>query len=319
MKQYQDVPVLVLGASGFIGCWVARLLSAQNANLHLVVRDTSRAINLFKKYDVHGEVYQQDLLDFHGLYTLIARIQPTIVFNLAGYGIDRSERDAKTAYTINVHLVEALCQAMAVVSSTNWGGQRLIHVGSALEYGEIDGDLNEDSAPNPTTLYGKSKLQGTQTLTKCCRELNIMGMTARLFMVYGPGEHPGRLFPSLLESARNHGALDLTDGEQKRDFTYVEDVAEGLLRLGLVTNSFGDVVNLATGKLTAIRKFIEIASSVLSISDQQLNFGALPTRAEEMEHLPVSVAKLWHMLNWVPSTDIATAVQKTWNFEKTLA
>ena len=81
----------------------------------------------------------------------------------------------------------------------------------------------------------------------------MRAVTARLFTVYGPGEHCGRLLPSLIEAARAEKPLELTAGTQLRDLTYVEDVAEGLLRLGLAQAEPGSVVNLATGHLTMVR------------------------------------------------------------------
>jgi len=195
-----------------------------------------------------------------------------------------------------------------------WSGQELVHVGSALEYGTIGGDLAEDSAPQPTTLYGKSKLAGTQALARYCRAYRIKGVTARLFTVYGPGEHAGRLLPSLIEGAHTGEALSLTEGRQRRDFTYVADVVEGLLRLGLSSAIPGEIVNLATGRLTSVRQFIEIASEALNIPGEQLLFGAIPTRAEEMEHAPVALERLKRLIDWRPPTSIQAGICDTLEF-----
>jgi dTDP-glucose 4,6-dehydratase len=140
-------------------------------------------------------------------------------------------------------------------------------------------------------------------------------LTARLFTVYGPGEHSGRLLPSLLETAMSGNPLKLTAGSQQRDFTYVEDVAEGLLRLGLCQAKPGEIVNLATGKLTSVRHFAETAARILQIPSQALNFGQLPTRTEEMAHSEVSVERMRHLIGWVPTTEIAKGIRKTLEFE----
>jgi len=102
----------------------------------------------------------------------------------------------------------------------------------------------------------------------------------------------------------------------QRDFVYVEDVAEGLLRLGMTTAPLGSVVNLATGRLTTIREFAETAADVLGMDRNRLKFGALPTREEEMAHMPVSTRKLAELSGWVPQTDIASGVQKTLEFHR---
>ncbi|MDX2044274.1 MAG: NAD(P)-dependent oxidoreductase [Acidobacteriota bacterium] len=307
----REMRTIVFGASGFIGRWVSRRLCFAGVKPILVVRDLATAKPIFADYQIGGEIIQADVQRLDSVAELIGRVKPDVVFNLAGYGVDRSERDEETAYRINAHLVEAICKAMAVHRNPSWAGQNIIHVGSALEYGEIGGNLAEDSVVNPTTLYGKSKLMGTNLLTQFCRKLGVRGITSRLFTVYGTGEHDGRLLPSLFNVAKDGKPLPLTAGEQKRDFTYVEDIADGLLRLAVAESQPGEVVNLATGRLTTVRRFIETAASILNIPETNLQFGAIPTRAEEMQHDDVTVDRLRRITGWTPPTEIAEGIQQT--------
>jgi UDP-glucose 4-epimerase len=311
MDGYRNLKVLVLGASGFIGRWVARSLYAAGAKVFLNVRDQLVSQVVFNQYGVFGEIIESDLRDSLSIRELIYEVKPSIIFNLAGYGIDPMETDPDTAYLINAELVNTFCEAMSNVRDPDWGGQDIIHVGSALEYGKTSGDLGENSLANPTTLYGKTKLVGTKNLEKCSELFGIKGLTARLFTVYGPGERTGRLLPSIVKLEKNGGVLQLTAGEQKRDFTYVEDVANGLLRLGLTSGKSEMIVNLATGKLTSVRAFAEIATDVLRIPAEKLKFGVLPTRPEEMYHDPVTIECLKRLTGWVPPTNISTGVYKT--------
>lgn len=315
-KGYDGVRVFVLGASGFIGRWVARALCAQGAEVCLSVRDKGPAEAVFRRYGVQGEIIEADLADAKVVKELFQKIKPTITFNLTGYGVKPGERDEEAAHRINTHLVEVLCEAVAQVRDPKWQGQDILHVGSALEYGTIGGNLSEDSTPNPTTAYGRTKLAGTNSLSRACKSEAIRGLTARLFTVYGPGEHEGRLLPSLLDAARTGKSLKLTSANQKRDFTYVEDVAEGLLRCGLATTKPREIVNLATGRLTTVRCFVETAARILQISGARLKFGALPTRCEEMEHDEVAVEHLQQLLGWAPSVTIEQGIRKTADFER---
>ena len=308
--------VLVLGAAGFIGRWVAREICQTGARPYLVVRDVKSTERIFSDYGINGEIIETDLRQFDNAAKLMAKIKPDVVFNLAGYGVDRSERNEEMAYRINAYLVETVCKTMAMNPKPGWLGQNIVHVGSALEYGEIAGNLAEDSDVNPTTLYGKSKLMGTNLLSQFSRKLGVKGITARLFTVYGPGEHDGRLLPSLLNASSDGQVLPLTAGTQQRDFTYVEDVAEGLLRLAASSSQLGEVVNLATGRLMTVRRFVETAASVLNIPENKLQFGAIPTRAEEMQHNPVTVDRLRRLIGWTPPTEIAEGVQRTMLFER---
>src|SRR5262249_19566653 len=157
-----------------------RSLCGQEARLFLVVRDAARATRIFSTYGIHGEVVEFDLNRLEDLRNLIIKLRPSITFNLAGYGVDRSERDEAEAYLINAELPRTVCEAIAECRDQEWTGQTLVHTGSALEYGEIGGDLSEDSQPAPATLYGKSKLAGTQAVARCCGQYGIRGVTARL-------------------------------------------------------------------------------------------------------------------------------------------
>ena len=283
--KYRGVRVAVLGASGFIGRWVARKLCAAGACAYLVVRDPASAAGTFARYEISGEIVEADLSDTAAVGEIYRRIRPAITFNLVGYGIDPGERDEAISYRMNAALPKEICEAAAAWKDSTWAGQHFVHAGSALEYGEIGGDLREDGGTRPTTVYGKSKLQGTQLVAERCAALGLRGLTARLFTVYGPGEHAGRLLPSLIQASRTGEPLNLTAGTQRRDFTYVGDVADGLLRLGLAEGvEPGVVVNLATGELVSVRDFIEGAAAVLKIPSANLRFGALPTRLEEMNH-----------------------------------
>jgi len=179
---------------------------------------------MFAAYEIYGEVLEMDLREPGSSFDLFWKVRPSITFNLAGYGVDPSERDEKITHQINSDLPKSICSVVAKMKDPLWAGQDLIHVGSALEYGTAQGDLSEDSIPNPTTQYGQSKLSGTRHLTRCCEENSIKGVTARLFTVFGPGEHDGRLLPALLEAADAQNSVCLTSGVQERDFTYVEDV-----------------------------------------------------------------------------------------------
>lgn len=312
MAEYQGVRAVVLGASGFIGRWVARVLNREGADLDLVVQDRRIGDRVFETHQIKGRVVELDLADFPALREFLLEIRPTILFNLAGYGVNKSERDEETAFLINGRLVGYLCETMAGLRDRRWTGQNIVHTGSALEYGQVGGNLSESSVPKPTTFYGRSKLEGTSLLTRHCRAHGIKGLTARLFTVYGPGEHPGRLLPSLLEASRTGQPIKLTAGVQKRDFTYVEDVAEGLVRLGLTAAAVsGDVVNLATGKLTSVRQFINIAARMMAIPPENLLFGAVLTEWEEMEHDPVSLYRLRDLTAWAPETSVEEGIRRT--------
>lgn len=301
---------LVLGATGFLGHWVARALRAQGAHLMCAVRSVEGAERLARE-QLAPVVVRRNLGDLDSLASWIAALRPSVVFNLAGYGVDRSERDEAEGDLINHRFVEALGRAVAAMPRDEWEGMRLIHVGTALEYGTTGGVLHESSPCVPTTAYGRSKLAGTLALQRLAADTGVEVCTARLFTVFGPGEHAGRLLPTLLAAAAAGANVPLSPGTQRRDFAHVEDVAEGLLRLAVSAAEPGEVVNLATGVMHSVRTFAETTAGVVGIPPGRLQFGAVPGREEEMSHDGVSVSRLRDLTRWLPDDDIAGGVART--------
>lgn len=289
---FRGVPVTVLGASGFVGRWVARVLCQHGAVLTLPVRDPAAAAPVFALWQIDGAVTRLDLADDDALAGTLADARPAVVFNLAGYGVDPDERDEAPAWRINGRLPGHLAALVADARDPSWSHVALVHTGTAAEYGAETGDLDEEGPVHPTTLYGKSKLAGTQGLSERAVELGLRAVTARLFTVYGPGEHDGRLLPTLLAARAHDEDISLTEGKQQRDFTYAEEVAQALLRLALSDADPGTIVNCATGALSTVRAFVETAADVLGLARTRLQFGAVETRAGEMEHAPVATRRL---------------------------
>lgn len=314
LNAYRGVRVLVLGAGGFIGRWVCRLLSGSGAHLSLAVRQEAMARQVFRDFQVTGELLEIDLQDFSRVEQLLQQAQPAITFNLAGYGVDPMERDQRLSSVLNTELPAFSCQVLAGCRDRSWGGQAIVQAGTAAEYGRAGGDLHETTTALPTNPYGMSKLEGTRRFVESCRESQLAGLVVRLFTVYGPGEHAGRLLPSILQAASSGTVLQLTSGRQQRDFTYVQDAAEGLLRLGLVSTSPGQVVNLATGRLTPVKLFARQAADVLGLQADRLQFGALAERPDEMRHAPVNIQRLLSLTGWRPATSIKSGLRQTARF-----
>lgn len=311
LEHYRGRRALVLGGSGFIGAWVARALSARGARVHISARDAAVARRRLDRDPTEADIHQVTFERPGSVAALIEDIRPDVVFNLVVHGVDQTERDVSLMTRLNAEVPAEVCAALVSVRPpASWAGARLVHAGSALEYGAAPGHLSEETVPQPTTDYGRTKLQGTDAVTAAGHSQGLRGVVARLFTVYGPGEHPGRLLPSIRDAARGADPLPLTDGLQRRDFTYVGEVVEGLLRLGACTNvPPGAVVNVATGRLVSVREFTEVAARTFGVDSARLQFGALPTRASEMCHDDVDVSRLRELVSWTPTLTITQGLQ----------
>ena len=295
---YQNARALVLGSSGFIGRWVARSLTASGAELHLTVRDAERAAAVFPVFGISGTLHTIDLDNEIAVRDLIRTVRPMVTFNLAGYGIDRLERDGDTAFRINARLVEIVGEALTDAADRGWSGCHLIHVGSALEYGAVqrrsgggdpspahDDCMDEPSSKGPERLAtgcaGRGSLRGVQR-PGCSRSTGRASMKG---VSCPPCSRPRSGSRSRCSSPR---------ADRMRDFCYVGDVAEGSATTRPVGRlKPGEVVNLARGELTTVSDGSpRLPPACWPSIPSRLQFGAIPSRDEEMQHDPVSVARL---------------------------
>ena len=313
---YRGARALVLGGSGFIGRWVARALTSAGARVTAGVRNLDAFAAIARDWAIDAAVIPFSATDADSAHAILREAQPDVVFNLTGYGVDRSESDADLMWVINRDLVGQMAAALARRPAASWSGQRLIHAGSALEYGLMDGVAREGRGVAPHTEYGRSKLAGTHALREHCAATGLRAVTCRLFTVYGPGEHAGRLLPSLLAAAQEDTPVSLSGGSQQRDFAYVEDVAKGLLALGIASPDPGESINLATGRMRSVREFALAAASVLGLESDRLLFGEQATRPDEMRLGGVDVDRFRALAGWLPSDDVHRGVERALEFER---
>jgi nucleoside-diphosphate-sugar epimerase len=315
-QSYANVKVLVTGATGFIGRWVTRALVAEGASVAVVAREPGRC-----DPDILPRIHvlQANLANPGELASAVSHFRPSIVFNLAGYGVARTERDEITSRHVNMHVVSEAIEAIQEEIGDEWRGPRLVQAGSALEYGSIQEPLDENAQPLPTTTYGQTKLAATTILQHARDEVSFPSVSARLFTVFGPGERSGRLFPTLVAAASTSRRIPLSIGTQSRDWVYVEDAAAALLRLGLVHSERilsglhpfdAPAINVASGNLTSVREFVLAAAKALGIATSRLGFGDVPQLPEEMFHGPVPVARLQAALGWLPPADPAPGLAR---------
>jgi nucleoside-diphosphate-sugar epimerase len=118
----------------------------------------------------------------------------------------------------------------------------------------------------------------------------------------------------LIEASQENAPVPLTAGIQQRDFTFVAEVAEALVRLGECQTTPGEILNVATGRLLTVRQFVTTAAELLQIRTERLKFGQIPNRPEEMAHGAVTVRRLKTVLGWIPSVEVRDGIQETVTF-----
>ncbi|MGH7553785.1 MAG: NAD-dependent epimerase/dehydratase family protein, partial [Longimicrobiales bacterium] len=184
LEAYRGRRVAVMGATGFIGRWVAEALSRHGARPAMLVRDVARAEQLRNELGIACDVVAFDVTQRDSVADAIAAIRPSIVFNLAGYGVEAGEREEAEYFRVNAEYVRELCAVLERVADASWPGRTLVHAGSQLEYGPVGGSQREDSVSAPVTVYGRSKLEGTRAVAEAGQR-GLHCVTARVFNVYG--------------------------------------------------------------------------------------------------------------------------------------
>ncbi len=295
---------LVTGASGFIGRWVVRELRQRGIPVIAQVRDAARGRALHQE-----EIVVADLATPGSATRLVREVKPAVVYNLAGYGVARDERDEATALRLNVELVRELAVACAPPAAGE-DAPRLVHAGSAAEYGATQGALDEGRDEPPTSLYGATKWAGTAALRAVSRDHGTRALCARLFTVVGDGEHAGRLLPTLRAAAQTRDPIPLSAGTQERDFAWVGDAARVLVDLAMAPWEPGTVVNVASGRMHTVRAFVEAVARQLHIDAARLQFGAVPTLPGDGTGVTVPVDRLRQLVGDALPDDLTHVVQR---------
>lgn len=262
--------MVVTGAAGFLGVYLCRLLRETGAEVVAVARSPRPATA-----DVARERWlRADLAIAAECERVVREASPDVVFHLAS--VVRGSRDrslVRPTFEVNlastVHLLDALAAA---------GGGRFVQLGS----------LEEPESPEepPCSPYAAAKSAASSYARMFAELYGLGAVVARVFMVYGPGpQDPGKLVPYVISRLLAQQPLQLASGERRVDWVYVEDVAEGLLRLGADANRLaGRTIDLGSGELVKTADVVRRLYAKLA-PGQQPPLGTLPDRAGEVERV----------------------------------
>jgi UDP-glucose 4-epimerase len=239
-----------------------------------------------------------DVSDFGSVERCLASQPVDFVFHLASCGVAGNPTPAEL-HAVNVGGAENIAKIFSQHSSP----PRLVFAGSSFEYVASEAPLQEDDPVRGINAYGVSKTEACSRSRSCSGSIPCAWV--RIFNVYGPGEPEPRILPYLVLCADKGAPADVTDGCQVRDFVYVDDVAEALIRAGL---SLGraprwEVINLGSGRPTSLREFINLAADSLARTGRPLSvrFGARQRRPNDPRVLIPDVSKMRKLLRWQPT------------------
>jgi nucleoside-diphosphate-sugar epimerase len=289
--------VLVTGASGFIGRALIALLVEDGYEVHAVR-------HMGKAPEIAGVTWHRaDLLEADSADAVIAVADPRHLVHLAWFSVPGRLWTSPD----NLRWVEASLRLVRAFAAN--GGRRAVLAGSCAEYDLRAGRCSETETPRvPASFYGACKNALGEVLTAHSRQLGYSAAWARIFFAYGPGERPGRLIPSVAEALIAGQPIDVTDGTQKRDFLYVDDIASALLRL--LSADVEGPVNVGSGKATAVKTVVSAVASAIG-RPELVRFGARPRADDDPPLVVADATRLRQQLGWSPAVGLEEGVART--------
>lgn len=281
--------VLITGATGFIGQHACRGLIRAGHQVHALVRSTSN-IELIESLGISFEVVNSQDID--------AAVEnancDTIVHCANSYGRDQSciteVLDVNTAYPLR--LIEA-------GSKTDLETFIYLDTCFTLSYPYL----------RAYTLSKKQTVQWGQ-LTDPTGNLRFLNL--QIQHPFGPGDRAGKFVPWLINKCLEGRKIELTDGSQRKDFVFVEDVADAIVALAGQSSKLAagfHEFECGRGESLSVREFVEIVHEATH-SSAELMFGALPMRSNEIMNSYADTTALTK-LGWTPTHTVQDGIRKT--------
>lgn len=288
--------VLVTGATGFIGARALAPLRERGFDVHAVSRSRPEGA-------AAESWHEADLLDDSARAELVRELRPTHLLHLAWY----AEHGKFWTSLENVRWVAATVRLAAEFAAA--GGRRAVFAGTCAEYEWGHGTCSEATTPlDPATLYGKAKDATRRVVEAAADETGISTAWGRVFFLYGPREHPGRLVSSVARALVSGERAATSDGHQLRDFMHVDDVAAAFA--ALLASEVEGAVNVASGEPVALRTVIERIAAAAGRPDL-LDLGALPPRPGDPPELVGAVARLHDEVGFRPAYTLDDGLAET--------
>jgi polyisoprenyl-phosphate glycosyltransferase len=304
-------PILVLGASGFIGANLLKMLLAHRSD----VVGTGSHLPAWRLQGLpESNVRGLDLLVDSNLDHLLESIKPRTIFNCVAYGAYSFEGQSDLIFKTNFNLTARLLERLA-----SRGIAAYVHAGSSSEYGDRASGPSEATLPAPNSDYAVSKVAAANLLWYYGRKKQLPCCNLRLYSVYGPMEDSSRLIPALVRCGVDGRLPEFVHPDISRDFVYVDDACEAFVdaALQLQPENYGDSFNIGTGQKTTIGDVAAVAQDLFHIAAPPV-FN-MPNRKWDVSNWYADISKTRQVLGWQPRTSFRDGLQATATWYRELA
>ncbi len=304
-----DLRVLVTGGAGFIGSHTVDRLLAEG--FEAVVLDNLRSGSLdnisLHKNNESLKFVCGDVRDAWLVKNLASSVD-YVVHLAALVSVPESMRDPDLTYDINVNGTLNLLKACV-----DAGVKRFIYASSCAVYGNADKlPIKEDCPPKPLSPYAFSKLKAESYVRKYFEDFGLETVCLRYFNVYGPrqaySEYSGVITQFINRVKRGLPLTIFGDGEQTRDFVYVEDVVEANMLALKCGEAVGEVFNIGTGVATSIK---QLAHTLLELTNRKdLEILYCEAREGDVRHSVADISKAKEKLGYSPKIALKEGLKK---------
>ncbi len=304
--------LLVIGASGFLG----RHVWQQATGAGMTVVTAGRAGLPGSPEHLRLDLATADPAELAGL---IAPVAPDVVVNCAG----ATSGDPEVLAAANVTGAYALVLAMLQGRTALPGGTpaRLVHLGSAAEYGRVEpGEAVDEAAPpRPAAAYGATKLAGTR-LVELGRAAGLDAVVLRVLNPVGAGAPgsglPGRVAAQLRQALAGGGDVRLGPLDAVRDFVDARDVAAAVLAAAAAASLPHPVINVGSGTGVLTRTLVKELIGISGYSGPVHEDAPGSARSGDLLWQQADIARARQDLGWQPRHDLAASLADLWEASK---
>ena len=304
---------LVTGGAGFIGSHLAEELLRRGNRVRVVDSlITGKRTNL---ESIRGAEFMEGDLAEPEVAGRAAAGMDYVLHQAAIPSVPRSVEDPATSNRANI-----TATLNVLVAARNAGVKRLVYAGSSSAYGDTPTLPKHEAMPtDPLSPYALQKLVGEQYCRLFTKLYGFPTVTTRYFNVFGPRQDPGSPYSgviSLFATAVLNGR-DPTiygDGEQTRDFTYIANVVDGVLRACEAPNVAGEVINVATGGRISLNELLRVLNGLVQTSVHPVH---KEPRAGDVRDSQADISKARRLLGYEPSVSLEEGLRRTLDWCRT--
>ena len=304
MKTLNGLEVVVTGGAGFIGSHLCRTLVENNAKVTVFDNLSSGKIDNIKDIKTKLKFVKGDIRDPDELKEATKNCK--VIFHLAAqssvpFSMENPKEDCEINVVGTVNVLEAARKA----------GARVVFASSSAAYGNPKKKPTPETYPtHPIAFYGLTKLIGE----KYCRFYNenfgLEVVMLRIFNVYGPNCH-GAIYDFLNKLRENSDKLEvLGTGRQSRDFIYVSDMVNFLLKAATSPTAVGEVFNVGTGITTSVSELAKMIVFLLGLKDVDIYFKGGQAWEGDMDITLADNNKAVNMLQWSPQVSLEEGLKR---------